>query len=31
MARQAINYAANRTAYVKIAGGPSLAVRACQA
>ena len=26
-ARQAINYAANRTAYVKIAGGPSLAVR----
>ncbi|HTA10709.1 MAG TPA: ABC transporter substrate-binding protein [Streptosporangiaceae bacterium] len=30
MARQAINYAANRTAYVKIAGGPSLAVPACQ-
>ena len=29
-ARQAINYAANRTAYVKIAGGPSLAVPACQ-
>jgi peptide/nickel transport system substrate-binding protein len=30
MARQAINDAANRTAYVKIAGGPSLAVPACQ-
>ncbi len=30
MARQAINYAANRTAYVKIAGGPQLAVPACQ-
>ncbi len=30
MARQAINYAANRTAYVKIDGGPSLAVPACQ-
>jgi peptide/nickel transport system substrate-binding protein len=30
MARQAINYAANRTAYVKIAGGPSLATPACQ-
>jgi peptide/nickel transport system substrate-binding protein len=29
-ARQAINYAANRTAYVKIAGGSSLAVPACQ-
>jgi peptide/nickel transport system substrate-binding protein len=29
-ARQAINYAANRTAYVKIFGGPSLAVPACQ-
>jgi peptide/nickel transport system substrate-binding protein len=29
-ARQAINYAANRTAYVKIDGGPSLAVPACQ-
>jgi peptide/nickel transport system substrate-binding protein len=29
-ARQAINYAANRTAYIKIAGGPSLAVPACQ-
>jgi peptide/nickel transport system substrate-binding protein len=29
-ARQAINYAANRTAYVKIAGGPQLAVPACQ-
>jgi peptide/nickel transport system substrate-binding protein len=29
-ARQAINYAANRTAYVKIAGGPELAVPACQ-
>jgi peptide/nickel transport system substrate-binding protein len=29
-ARQAINDAANRTAYVKIAGGPSLAVPACQ-
>jgi peptide/nickel transport system substrate-binding protein len=29
-ARQAINYAANRTAYVKIAGGPSLAVPTCQ-
>ncbi len=29
-ARQAINYAANRTAYVKIAGGPGLAVPACQ-
>jgi peptide/nickel transport system substrate-binding protein len=29
-ARQAINYAANRSAYVKIAGGPSLAVPACQ-
>ena len=30
LARQAINYAANRTAYVKIAGGPSLAVPTCQ-
>ena len=30
MARQAINFAANRTAYVKIAGGPALAVPACQ-
>jgi peptide/nickel transport system substrate-binding protein len=30
MARQAINYAANRSAYVKIAGGPSLAAPACQ-
>jgi peptide/nickel transport system substrate-binding protein len=30
MARQAINYAANRSAYVKIYGGPSLAVPACQ-
>jgi peptide/nickel transport system substrate-binding protein len=30
MARQAINYAANRTALVKIYGGPSLAVPACQ-
>jgi peptide/nickel transport system substrate-binding protein len=29
-ARQAINYAANRAAYVKIAGGPSLAVPTCQ-
>ena len=29
-ARQAINYAANRAAYVKIAGGSSLAVPACQ-
>ena len=29
-ARQAINYAANRTAYVKIAGGSSLAVPTCQ-
>jgi peptide/nickel transport system substrate-binding protein len=29
-ARQAINYAANRSAYVKIAGGPELAVPACQ-
>jgi peptide/nickel transport system substrate-binding protein len=29
-ARQAINYAANRTAYVKIYGGPSLAVPTCQ-
>jgi len=29
-ARQAINYAANRTAYVKIFGGPSLAVPTCQ-
>ena len=29
-ARQAINYAANRSAYVKIYGGPSLAVPACQ-
>src|SRR5215469_5476537 len=29
-ARQAINYAANRSAYVKIAGGPSLAVPSCQ-
>ncbi len=29
-ARQAINYAANRSAYVKIAGGSSLAVPACQ-
>ena len=30
MARQAINYAADRNAYVKIAGGPSLAVPTCQ-
>jgi peptide/nickel transport system substrate-binding protein len=30
LARQAINYAANRSADVKIAGGPSLAVPACQ-
>jgi peptide/nickel transport system substrate-binding protein len=30
LARQAINYAANRTAYVKIFGGPSLAVPTCQ-
>jgi peptide/nickel transport system substrate-binding protein len=30
MARQAINYAASRSAYVKIAGGPSLAVPTCQ-
>jgi peptide/nickel transport system substrate-binding protein len=30
LARQAINYAANRAAYVKIAGGPSLAAPACQ-
>jgi peptide/nickel transport system substrate-binding protein len=30
LARQAINYAANRSAYVKIAGGPALAVPACQ-
>jgi peptide/nickel transport system substrate-binding protein len=29
-ARQAINYAANRSAYVKIAGGSSLAVPTCQ-
>jgi peptide/nickel transport system substrate-binding protein len=29
-ARQAINYAANRSAYVKIAGGPALAVPTCQ-
>jgi peptide/nickel transport system substrate-binding protein len=29
-ARQAINYAANRSAFVKIAGGPSLAVPTCQ-
>ncbi len=29
-ARQAINFAANRSAYVKIAGGPSLAVPTCQ-
>ena len=29
-ARQAINYAADRSAYVKIAGGPSLAVPTCQ-
>ena len=29
-ARQAINYAANRSAYVKIYGGPSLAVPSCQ-
>src|SRR6476620_5984966 len=29
-ARQAINFAADRTAYVKIAGGPSLAVPTCQ-
>jgi peptide/nickel transport system substrate-binding protein len=29
-ARQAINYAANRSAYVKIAGGPQLAVPTCQ-
>jgi len=30
LAREAINYAANRSAYVKIAGGPSLAVPTCQ-
>ena len=30
LARQAINYAANRSAYVKIGGGPSLAVPTCQ-
>jgi peptide/nickel transport system substrate-binding protein len=30
LARQAINDAANRAAYVKIAGGPSLAVPTCQ-
>ena len=30
LARQAINYAANRSAYVKIAGGSALAVPACQ-
>jgi len=29
-ARQAINYAAHRSAYVKIGGGPSLAVPTCQ-
>jgi peptide/nickel transport system substrate-binding protein len=29
-ARQAINYAANRSAYVKIQGGPSLAAPTCQ-
>jgi peptide/nickel transport system substrate-binding protein len=29
-AREAINYAANRKAYVDIGGGPSLAVPACQ-
>jgi len=29
-ARQAINYAADRAAYVKIGGGPSLAVPTCQ-
>jgi peptide/nickel transport system substrate-binding protein len=29
-ARQAINYAANRSAYVKIAGGSTLAVPTCQ-
>jgi peptide/nickel transport system substrate-binding protein len=29
-ARQAVNYAANRSAYVKIYGGPSLAVPTCQ-
>src|SRR6266496_3583809 len=29
-ARQAINFAADRTAYVKIGGGPSLAVPTCQ-
>jgi len=29
-AREAINYAANRTAYIKIYGGPSLAVPTCQ-
>jgi peptide/nickel transport system substrate-binding protein len=29
-ARQAINYAANRAAYIKIYGGPSLAVPSCQ-
>jgi peptide/nickel transport system substrate-binding protein len=29
-ARQAINYAANRSAYVRIAGGPQLAVPSCQ-
>jgi peptide/nickel transport system substrate-binding protein len=30
LARQAINYASDRNAYVKIAGGPSLAVPTCQ-
>ncbi len=30
LARRAINYAANRAAYVKIAGGPSLAIPTCQ-
>jgi peptide/nickel transport system substrate-binding protein len=30
LARKAINYAANRAAYVKIQGGPSLAVPTCQ-
>jgi peptide/nickel transport system substrate-binding protein len=30
LARQAINFAADRSAYVKIAGGPSLAVPTCQ-
>jgi peptide/nickel transport system substrate-binding protein len=29
-ARQAINFAANRAAYIKIAGGPSLGVPTCQ-